>query len=47
MVAAADKIGEIVAQAKNNNFPKDLETFEPKSFHFKLNFSDMINGKEK
>ena len=25
MVAAADKIGEIVAQAKNNNFPKDLE----------------------
>ena len=25
MVAAADKIGEIVVQAKNNNFPKDLE----------------------
>lgn len=25
MVAAAEKIGEIVAQAKNNNFPKDLE----------------------
>lgn len=25
MVAAADKIGEIVALAKNNNFPKDLE----------------------
>lgn len=25
MVAAADKIGEIVAQAKLNNFPKDLE----------------------
>ena len=25
MVAAADKVGEIVAQAKQNNFPQDLE----------------------